>query len=77
MGRQRKECPLCSVKGLVRLSNHLVTVHGIKDVCQRMHWLDVAKKTGSQDLQVVISQQQEILVQQRLIRSQLSILIAR
>lgn len=45
MGRQRKDCPLCTKQGLVRLNNHLVDVHGVKERQQRQHYLDVAKKS--------------------------------
>jgi hypothetical protein len=66
------------VKGLVRLSNHLVQVHRIKDTQQRQHWLDVAKKTHISDYQeliqrldILVTQQKEILAQQHVIQSQL------
>ena len=71
-------CPVCRVKGLVRLSNHLVQVHRIKDTQQRQHWLDVAKKTHISDYQeliqrldILVTQQKEILAQQHVIQSQL------
>ncbi len=63
MGRQRKDCPLCSAKGLLKLSNHFVQVHDIKEPLQRRHWLDVAKKSscGEHMLNVIVAQQEKIL----------------
>ena len=38
MGRTRRDCPLCSTKNLLRLANHLESVHGLKGE-EKMKWL--------------------------------------
>ena len=42
-GRQRKNCPVCSEEGLLKLSNHLKEIHGI-DGTQREELLGTADK---------------------------------
>ena len=44
VGRRRKNCPLCSAKRLLRLSDHLRLVHKLPSA-ERTHWLDKAKVT--------------------------------
>ena len=40
MGRNRRNCPLCSTKNLLRLANHLESVHGLTGE-DKKKWLKV------------------------------------
>ena len=44
--RRRKDCPIkgCHSMGLLKLANHLTSVHNIKNKETRLKWLNMAKE---------------------------------
>ena len=44
--RKRKDCPIkgCHSIGLLKLANHLTSVHNIKNKETRLKWLNMAKE---------------------------------